>query len=249
MKKLVLSIFTAGILFNVASVSDTCAMLYNYTMSSKEERFSDQYILEAHRAACEGNEDAARDALKMFGRSLITSGDELFEEVHIDMFVSYVDDIINNKLKELDPTLFLSLDIGDNDYISMERYVKGVLDKTVIDTVLSQEFKSKKLVDSSNRTIDKDAREYLFYRIMNFAASNNINLADISRTLAEYQKDRFFRGKLSRCNDITNLYLSGNLAGVITETNNRIANFFDVQPSIVEQTPGLFSRLFSGWFS
>ena len=231
MKKIILSIFTAGMLFNVASISDTCAMSY------ESPYFSSQYLQSAYDMACEGKAESTEDFLRTFGKSLITSDPENDEEIPVDMFVSYVDELINKQLK------------SENVCILTKEYVKYVLNKTVIDTTILEGFKSKKLVDPHNIIVDKDAREYIFYRIMNFAASNNINLADISRTLAEYQKDRFFRGKLSRCNDITNLYLSGNLAGVITETNNRIANFFDVQPSIVEQTPGLFSRLFSGWFS
>ena len=78
---------------------------------------------------------------------------------------------------------------------------------------------------------------------MNFAASNNINLADISLTLGKYQRDRFFGGKLSRCNDITILYLAGNLTEVITETNNRIETFFDVQAPVVKQNSNRFCLL------
>ena len=228
MKKLVLSIFTAGMLFNVASISDTCAM---YDNDRHEFNLS---------LSCVNNDinyfstkKIAKSMLKRFGMSLVTTHPDNDETISVDSFINVVNLAINNQVNNIQN--------DNNSKFTVEEYLHALLNATVIDNSLTGNYpevrrESKTFVSNNGTQINVDAREYIFYRVMNFAAANNINLADISPALSGYH-NLYRRETTSYVYDIADLYLAGNLRQVITQTSNRIANFFNVQIPVVAQTP------------
>ena len=221
MNKLFFKILTATVFQNMSGVLDVSAIASDHTFMTEHMVFH-RFINEQFNT--DTIQSVVKDQFEYFGESLLTDDPYKDEFIHADSLISCMDLAINS----------LSQITGSNASSDVEEYLSVFLNTIVInnekENLSKKMYKSKRLVNFDGIPINRDVREYVFYRIMNFAAKKKFALHKFwhSLTCAHLNNHHANKQYMSK---ITELYRTAESKGsfdeLIAELDNKILHFFD----------------------